>query len=153
MTVTSSFVHLCLCVQDKLCNEPGIFPYGNFSVEEHREFFTCMTSYMPTAMIKSVSASIKVKRTGLILRRMFLLPPLPSGFWSKLICLCLQKEDFHQIISRMCDPHLLPLSGHGLRRMIGNMELEWTFWKTGGCGSQDTLQVPRYKVGVSHRHI
>ena len=77
---------------------------------------------------------MEVRETGLIYRRMLLLPPIASGFWSKLIALFLQKADFQQII-KAATPRELALhpSGpaHRLRSMIGNLELAWIYWKTG----------------------
>ena len=78
-----------------------------------------------------------IKKTGLIYRRMILLPPIASGFWSKLITLCLQKQDFQQIVlggipPEYCEWSLRPSGpAHKLRTMIGNLELSWMYWKTG----------------------
>jgi hypothetical protein len=77
---------------------------------------------------------LEVRETGLIYRRMLLLPPIASGFWSKLIALFLQKADFQQIIKAATPGELaLHPSGpsHRLRSMIGNLELAWIYWKTG----------------------
>ena len=77
---------------------------------------------------------LQVCETGLIYRRMLLLPPIASGFWSKLIALFLQKGDFQQII-KTATPGELALHpngpSHRLRSMIGNLELAWIYWKTG----------------------
>lgn len=77
---------------------------------------------------------LQVRETGLIYRRMLLLPPIASGFWSKLIALFLQKGDFQQII-KAATPGELALHpngpSHRLRSMIGNLELAWIYWKTG----------------------
>lgn len=77
---------------------------------------------------------LSVRDTGLIYRRMLLLPPIASGFWSKLIALFLQKADFQQII-KAATPGELALHptgpSHRLRSMIGNLELAWIYWKTG----------------------
>ena len=77
---------------------------------------------------------LQVRETGLVYRRMLLLPPIASGFWSKLIALFLQKADFQQIIKAATPGELaLHPSGpsHRLRSMIGNLELAWIYWKTG----------------------
>ena len=77
---------------------------------------------------------LQVRETGLIYRRMLLLPPIASGFWSKLIALFLQKTDFQQIVKAATPGELaLHPSGpsHRLRSMIGNLELAWIYWKTG----------------------
>ena len=77
---------------------------------------------------------LEVRETGLIYRRMLLLPPIASGFWSKLIALFLQKGDFQQIVKAATPGELaLHPSGpsHRLRSMIGNLELAWIYWKTG----------------------
>ena len=77
---------------------------------------------------------LQVRETGLVYRRMLLLPPIASGFWCKLIALFLQKTDFQQIV-RDATPGELDLhpSGpsHRLRSVIGNLELSWIYWKTG----------------------
>lgn len=77
---------------------------------------------------------MEVRETGLIYRRMLLLPPIASGFWSKLIALFLQKADFQQIVKAATPGELaLHPSGpsHRLRSIIGNLELAWIYWKTG----------------------
>ncbi len=85
----------------------------------------------------SAGGDLGVKKTGLVYRRMLFLPPIASGFWSKLIALCLQKQDFQQIVLsgipfeyrewslRPCGP------AHRLRSMIGNLDLSWMYWKAG----------------------
>lgn len=73
-----------------------------------------------------------MKSTGLVYRRLFLLPPLPTGFWSKLITLCLQKNDFVKIIASVCDRSTQSfLQGHGSSYNIGSAILRWRYWKTG----------------------
>ena len=78
-----------------------------------------------------------VKKTGLVYRRMLLLPPIASGFWSRLIALCLQKQDFQQIILSGIPREHQRLSlhpcgpAHRLRSMIGDLEVSWMYWKTG----------------------
>lgn len=85
----------------------------------------------------NIGGILGIKKTGLIYRRMLLLPPIASGFWSKLITLCLQKQDFQQIIlggipQEYCEWSLQPSGpAHRLRSMIGNLELSWMYWKTG----------------------
>lgn len=85
----------------------------------------------------TVGGILGIKKTGLVYRRMLLLPPIASGFWSKLITLCLQKQDFQQIIlggipPEYCEWSLQPSGpAHKLRTMIGNLELSWMYWKTG----------------------
>ena len=79
------------------------------------------------ALVCNVSAggSLEVKKSGLIFRRMLLLPPIASGFWSKLIALCLQKQDFQQIVLKAIpSEYSMQPSGpaHRLRSIIGELE-------------------------------
>ncbi len=88
----------------------------------------------PQVCNTSAERILEVKETGLIFRRMILLPPIASGFWSKLIALCLQKQDFQAIILQAIpEEYSLHSNGpaHRLRSMIGSLELSWMYWKTG----------------------
>ena len=69
--------------------------------------YQCQRRDLSNEAVPSISAlvinetddtQLYVKTTGLIYRRMLLMPPIASGFWSKLIALFLQKSDFQQII-------------------------------------------------------
>ena len=87
--------------------------------------------FLPAAL-KSLESDMKINSTGLVYRRQFLLPPLPAGFWSKLIALCLQKDDFIKIISNITENRLhLVAGGHGLYYDLGNSHIYWRYWKTG----------------------
>ena len=81
------------------------------------------------------SKKIEVRRTELVFRRMFFLPPIPSGFWSKLIALFLQKQDIQQIITQAFPPDQAPPTptgpAHRLVALIGNLEMRWMYWKAG----------------------
>ena len=81
---------------------------------------------------RPVHRGLHLEETGLIFRRLFLLPPIASGFWSKLISLCLQKNDFQLLVHREA-PGLMfqGEAAYRLRSMIGSMELSWQYWKTG----------------------
>lgn len=91
----------------------------------------------PLVANQPASGVLGIKETGLIYRRMLILPPIASGFWSKLITLCLQKQDFQHIVlggipREYCEWSLQPCGpAHRLRTMIGNLELSWMYWKTG----------------------
>ena len=108
----------------------GAFPRGNFSYEETRPNLEMFSRNLPAAC-RSLESDIQIQSTGLVFRRMFLLPPLPAGFWSKLINLCLQKNDFVKIISGI-ESNRMHLSGwHGLYYDIGSRQVRWMYWKTG----------------------
>lgn len=75
---------------------------------------------------------MQVKKTGLVYRRMLHLPPIASGFWSKLISLFIQKEDFQNIIHDSAPGRFdLQMATHSLLCLIGNLSLRWQYWKTG----------------------
>lgn len=87
--------------------------------------------HLPAAL-RSLESDIRVEETGLVYRRLFLLPPLPAGFWSKLITLCLQKNDFVKIISSSNEARLqYSIRGHGSYYNIGTACVRWRYWKTG----------------------
>ena len=95
------------------------------------------SSVGPLVSDYSAGGMLGIKRTGLVYRRMLFLPPIASGFWSRLIALCLQKNDFQQLVLsgipfeyrewslQPCGP------AHRLRSMIGNLDLSWMYWKAG----------------------
>ena len=88
--------------------------------------------FVPAAANKSLPSNFKIKRTGLILRRMFLLPPIGLDFWNRVINLCLQKDDFPKIIhENFSDDVLMFPNDHGLFYQIGNFHLRWKYWRSG----------------------
>ncbi len=93
-----------------------------------------LPSVMPLACKSPDEIQLKVTTTGLIYRRFILLPPIASGFWSKLIALFLQKKDFNKLVEG-ATPRELGLRAmgpaHRLRAHIGNIEVQWSYWKTG----------------------
>ena len=108
-----------------------MFPWGSFSVDDGRpQSLNMFQQFLPEVAKRSLQADVKIKRTGLVLRRMFLLPPMPAGFWSKVISLCLQKDDFPKIISEIFE-NQYSTGGHGLFYHIGSCHLKWSYWKTG----------------------
>ncbi len=93
-----------------------------------------LPSVLPLACKSPDEIQLKVTTTGLIYRRFILLPPIASGFWSKLIALFLQKKDFNKLVESATPPELgLRAMGpaHRLRAHIGNLEFQWSYWKTG----------------------
>ncbi len=93
-----------------------------------------LPSVMPLAGKSPDEIQLNVTTTGLIYRRFIMLPPIASGFWSKLIALFLQKKDFNKLVETATPPELaLRAMGpaHRLRSHIGNIEFQWSYWKTG----------------------
>lgn len=93
-----------------------------------------LPSILPMACNSPEEIQLKVTDTGLVYRRFMLLPPIASGFWSKLIALFLQKKDFNKLVEKATPVDLaLKAVGpaHRLRCMIGDLELNWVYWKTG----------------------
>ena len=124
--------------------------------------YQCQRRDLSNEAVPSISAlvinetddtQLYVKTTGLIYRRMLLMPPIASGFWSKLIALFLQKSDFQQIIrnavpEESASKFVVPT--HRLRTMIGSIEVSWVYWKTGIIlYANDTLIL---RVNSLHRH-
>ena len=110
---------------------------GSFPCLQHfqqdRPNFTSM-DIDPITCNTPTSNMTVVKKTRLIYRRMVLLAPIPSGFWSKLIALFLQKQDFQEIIqSAMPGDHAQISVGPAYRLIcvIGNVDMQWSFWKAG----------------------
>ena len=114
----------------KLGAESGVFPWGNFSVEDVR-VMDSINVMAAEADLRSMPSELKVQRTGLIYRRMLIVPSLPSGFWSKLICLCLQKDDFMYIVGEICRDSPTRIGVNCSIRIIGTSTLSLTYWKTG----------------------
>ena len=115
----------------KLGVETGVFPFGNFSVEDVR-MMDSINDMAPEADLRSMPSELKVQRTGLVYRRMLVVPSLPSGFWSKLICLCLQKDDFMYIVGEICRRDSpMRIGVNRSIRIIGTSTLSLVYWKTG----------------------
>lgn len=124
-----------------LCHKETLGTFPREQVYQWGQGAESLESPLPSVepLVESLSACslLGIKKTGVVYRRMLLLPPIASGFWSKLIALCLQKQDFQQIILngiplehrqwslQPCGP------AHRLRSMIGDLELSWMYWKTG----------------------
>ncbi len=93
-----------------------------------------LPSVMPLAGKSPDEIQLVVTPTGLLYRRYIMLPPIASGFWSKMIALFLQKKDFNKLVEAATPPELnLRAMGpaHRLRSHIGNIEFQWSYWKTG----------------------
>jgi len=101
----------------------------------HNELpLTSFPSIVPTALNrKSNIDHMQVQTTGLLYRRLLLLPPIASGFWSKLISLFIQKNDFQKIVLGSTPGNFSLQQGAAYRLlcMIGNLTLEWQYCKTG----------------------
>ena len=77
------------------------------------------------------SPKLSLVSTGLVYRRMLHLPPIASGFWSKLISLCIQHEEILLLISSGSSSHDIHMGTNRLRGMVANVSIEWQYWKTG----------------------
>eukprot|EP00731_Ephydatia_muelleri_P024118 Em0016g389a len=76
--------------------------------------------------------TFKIQATGLVYRRLFLMPPLASGFWNELISLCLQRNEFFSMIqSDVPGQSYCEDATFFHRAMIGNVSVFWQYWKTG----------------------
>lgn len=94
-----------------------------------------LTSFQigPAIAQRPDNVDIKVKKTGLVYRRLFHLPPIASGFWSKVISLFIQKQDF-PIIVKGATPDGFSLhrgAAQQLTTLIGSSTLQWHYWRTG----------------------
>ena len=113
--------------------EQGVFPFSH-PPPTCMDDLTSFPSIGPSVLNQTASTNgAMVKVTGLLYRRLLLLPPIASGFWSKLISLFIQKHDFQQIVhgSAPANFSLQQGSAHHLLCMVGNLTLEWQYWKTG----------------------
>ena len=80
----------------------------------------------------SPSPKLSVVSTGLVYRRMLHLPPIASGFWSKLISLFIQHEELLLLLSAGgSSDHVMHVGTNRLRGMVSNVSVEWHYWKTG----------------------
>ena len=87
---------------------------------------------IPDSPYKTSSPKLSLVGTGLIYRRMLHLPPIASGFWSKLISLCLQQEEILSLLSKgSSSGYETNVATNRLRAMLGNISIEWQYWKTG----------------------
>ena len=86
---------------------------------------------IPSSPYKVHSPKLSVVSTGLVYRRMLHLPPIASGFWSKLISLFIQHEEILLLISSNSPGYVMQVGTNRLRGMIGNVSVEWQYWKTG----------------------
>ena len=81
---------------------------------------------------KKPAQRLHIVKTGLVFRRTLFLPPIASGFWSKLISLFILKEEFFHFISTSAPQnYAMQVGNNHLRGMIGNVTIEWHYWKTG----------------------
>ncbi len=89
--------------------------------------------FIPAAANKSLPSNVHFKRSGLVLRRMFLLPPIGPNFWNRVINLCLQKGDFPEIVRDLFDDDVQTNSfDHGQFNQIGmTCQMRWKYWKSG----------------------
>ena len=116
--------------------EVGSFPRKAMYMYRVQQLSTIpsLPSVLPIACNSPEEIQLKVTDTGLIYRRFMLLPPIASGFWSKLIAIFLQKKDFNKLVAEATPIDLSLKSvgpAHRLRSMIGDLELSWVYWKTG----------------------
>lgn len=89
-------------------------------------------SIVASSSYKKATQKLHVRKTGLVYRRTLHLPPIASGFWSKLISLFIQKEEFLLLISANgSSDYAMQIGRDHLRGMIGNVIVEWHYWKTG----------------------
>ena len=80
----------------------------------------------------SPSPKLCVVSTGLVYRRTLHLPPIASGFWSKLISLFIQHEELLLLLSAGGpSDHVMHVGTKRLRGMVSNVSVEWHYWKTG----------------------
>ena len=110
-----------------------MFPWGSFSIDDAPHDRHSFTSFLPAAANRSLPSEVKIRRTGLILRRMFLLPPISLDFWNRVINLCLQKTDFAKIVHENFNDTVSMFRGdYGQFHQIGsNFHLRWKYWRTG----------------------
>ena len=116
-----------------LDKQQGVFPFSH-PPPSCRDDLTSFPSIMPFVLNKKSNGdAMQVRTTGLLYRRLLLLPPIASGFWSKLIALFIQKNDFQKIVlgSTPGNFSLQQGSAYRLLCMIGNLTLEWQYCKTG----------------------
>ena len=116
-----------------LDKQQGVFPFSH-PPPTCRDDLTSFPSIVPTALNrKSNIDHMHVRTTGLLYRRLLLLPPIASGFWSKLISLFIQKNDFQKIVLGSTPGNFSLQQGAAYRLlcMIGNLTLEWQYCKTG----------------------
>ena len=107
----------------------GHFPHQRMQENHSHDSDADNVAYSPYT---AASPKLCVVGTGLVYRRMLHLPPIASGFWSKLISLCIQQEEIISLLS--CDGaagYETQISTNKLRGMLGNIGIEWQYWKTG----------------------
>ena len=102
----------------------GYFPFRNMAVPLE-------VGIVPSSPYTAPSPKLSVVSTGLVYRRMLHLPPIASGFWSKLISLFIQHEEILLLISDNMPGHVMQVGTNRLRGMISNVSVEWQYWKTG----------------------
>lgn len=110
-----------------------MFPWGSFSIDDSPRDRHSFTSFLPAAANRSLPSEVKIRKTGLILRRMFLLPPISLDFWNRVINLCLQKTDFAKIVHENFNDSVSMFRGdYGQFHQIGsNFHLRWKYWRSG----------------------
>ena len=121
--------------------ELGFFPFKESHMMRHepakeniREgaLLSSTSSAVSILSYKKPAQRLRVVKTGLVFRRTLFLPPIASGFWSKLISLFILKEEFFHFISTSAPQnYALQVGSNHLRGMIGNVSIEWYYWKTG----------------------
>ena len=85
----------------------------------------------PSPYCAPAALTLSLVGTGLVYRRMLHLPPIASGFWSKLISLCIQHEEILKLLSTGSCGYETHVTTNRLRGMLGNVSIEWQYWKTG----------------------
>ena len=105
----------------------GYFPFQTAldSPQEEDDEYEQLSPY------STASPKLSLVSTGLVYRRTLHLPPIASGFWSKLISLCIQHEEILLLISGGSSDHDTRVGTNRLRGMVANISIEWQYWKTG----------------------
>ena len=117
--------------------EQGSFPGRGFSLSQDvfddDDEQPASLQVGPAITRRRVTRDIEIEKPGLVYRRILHLPPIASGFWSKLISLFIQKPDFQHIV-HTATPGQFSLHQGAIQQllcMIGNVSLQWHYWKTG----------------------
>lgn len=69
--------------------------------------------------------------TGLILRRFYFMPHVPSGFWPRLISRFLADTNFHTIVLECLGYSKNEVEEETRNRSATNSVLSWVYWRTG----------------------
>ena len=114
--------------------EKGSFPVQNgVDAADTAEASLRSDIFSPLAVNSVSDKRLHVRKTGLVFRRFLMFPPIPSGFWSNLISLFIQKSDIAKFLQAAAPTpiSMRPAAVNQLRTMIGNLTAQWQYWKTG----------------------